>query len=217
MSCSVAIIDDHELVRNGLRGIVNGFEGYEVQRMAKNGREFIEQNSMHNAPDIVLLDVNMPIMDGYETALWIRENLPVTKVLALTMLDDEQAVIRMLKNGASGYVLKDSKPATLLQALEALRTSGFFINEIVNARLIQFLNGSHTKEQVYDIFTSINEREKDFLQLAASDLSYREIAEKMNVSPRTIENYRDAVFDKLGVKTRVGAVMMGIKYKIIVL
>src|SRR5690606_953741 len=137
----------------------------------------------HNAPDIVLLDVNMPIMDGYETALWIRENLPETKELAVTMLDDEQAVIRMLKNGASGFVLKDSKPATLLQALDALRTSGFFINEMVNARLIQFLNGSHSKEQVDDILTSLNEREKDFLQLAASDLSYREIAEKMNVSP----------------------------------
>jgi len=209
--CSVALIDDHELMRNGLQGIVNGFEGYRVTIQAVHGKDFIQQMNKGPKPGIALVDITMPVMNGYDTAAWIKKNLPDTKILALSMLDNENAVIKMLKNGASGYVLKDSKPAHLLQALNAVRDSGFFMNDMVNSRVIHYLNSSEENTQHKNLLANISEREAEFLVLAASELNYKEIAENMKVSPRTVEGYRDSLFSKLELKTRVGLVMFGIR------
>lgn len=209
--CPVALIDDHELVRNGLQGIVNGFEGYRVTIQAVNGKDFIQQLAKNQAPGIALVDITMPVMNGYETAGWIKTNLPKTKILALSMLDNEGAVIKMLKNGASGYVLKDSKPTHLLHALNAVRDSGFFMNDMVNSRIIHYLNSTEENSKHNSLLANISERESEFLVHAASELSYKEIAEQMKVSPRTVEGYRDSLFLKLDLKTRVGLVMFGIR------
>ena len=213
--CSVALIDDHELMRNGLQGIVDGFEGFRVTMQAINGKDFIQQVKKNSKPDIALVDITMPVMNGYDTAAWIKKNLPDTKILALSMLDNETAVIKMLKNGASGYVLKDSKPAQLLQALNAVRESGFFMNDMVNSRVIHYLNSSAENSKQHGLLSNINDREIEFLNLSASELSYREIAEHLNVSPRTVEGYRDSLFLKLDVKTRIGLVLFGIKHGLI--
>ncbi len=213
--CTVALVDDHELVRNGLRAIVNEFKGYSVIFEALNGKDFIKQSKLHPIPDIVILDITMPVMDGYETAAWIRKNLPETKVLALSMLDNETAVIRMVKNGARGYVLKDSKPIHLQQALDAVRDHGFFMNEMVNMKMVNYLNGSMEHAKRENILENISEREAEFLVHAASELSYKEIAEEMKVSPRTVEGYRDSLFLKLDVKTRIGLVLFGLKHGMI--
>lgn len=209
--CPVALIDDHELVRNGLQGIVNGFEGYRVTIQAVNGKDFIQQLAKNQAPGIALVDITMPVMNGYETAGWIKTNLPKTKILALSMLDNEGAVIKMLKNGASGYVLKDSKPTHLLHALNAVRDSGFFMNDMVNSRIIHYLNSTEENSKHNSLLANISERESEFLVHAASELSYKEIAEQMKVSPRTVEGYRDSLFLKLDLKTRVGLIMFGIR------
>lgn len=209
--CTVALIDDHELMRNGLQGIVNGFDGYSVTIQAINGKDFIQQMSKTPPPGIALVDITMPVMNGYDTAAWIKKNLPDTKILALSMLDNENAVIKMLKNGASGYVLKDSKPAHLLQALNAVRNSGFFMNDMVNSRIIHYLNSSEESSRHKSLLQNISDREAEFLVHAATELSYREIAEQMKVSPRTVEGYRDSLFFKLELKTRIGLVMFGIR------
>ncbi|RYG29941.1 MAG: response regulator transcription factor, partial [Chitinophagaceae bacterium] len=199
--CSVALIDDHELVRNGLQSIVNGFDGYVVTLQAINGKDFIQQVKKNNKPSIALVDITMPIMNGYDTAAWIKKNLPATRILALSMLDNENAVIKMLKNGASGYVLKDSKPAHLLQAMNAVRDSGFFMNDMVNSRVIHYLNSSEENSKHKTLLANITDREAEFLELAATEMSYKEIAENMKVSPRTVEGYRDSLFSKLDLKT----------------
>ena len=124
---TVALVDDHQLLRSGLAGIINSYEDYEVIFEASNGKEFIEKLGQKKEPDILILDITMPIMDGYETAAWVKQNAPKIKVLVLSMLSNDLAIIRMLKNGVKGYILKDSNPIILKQALESLRKNVFIL------------------------------------------------------------------------------------------
>src|SRR5688572_10415689 len=133
---SIVLVDDHSLLRNGLAVMLRE-EGYNVLFEADNGKEFVEKMKTGQAPDVVLLDINMKYMDGYETAAWIRTNHPGTKVLALSMYDDEDAIIKMLKNGARGYILKDSHPSELKAAIESVLTKGFHYSEIITGRLMR--------------------------------------------------------------------------------
>lgn len=167
-------------------------------------------------PDVALLDINMPKMDGYETALWLKDNFPEVKVLALSMYDDDGAIIRMLKNGAKGYVLKDSNIADVKTAIESVLSKGYYYSELVTGKLIYSIN--HLDEPDHSSIKEIlklNSREIEFLKLACTEMSYKEIAEKMFLSPRTIEGYRDSLFEKLNLKSRVGLVLFAIKNGIV--
>src|SRR5687768_16580655 len=117
---NVVLIDDHVLLRKGLAALIRSFDTYDVLFEAANGREFINLLKSKPVPEIVLLDINMPEMDGYETAIWLKNNHPEVKVLALSMYDNENAVIRMFKAGAKGYILKDCDPSDLKAALDSL-------------------------------------------------------------------------------------------------
>ena len=117
----IALVDDHSLLRGSLATLINSFEGYEVAFEADNGKDFINLLQTNHSPDIVLLDITMPEMNGFETAAWIKKHLPSIKVLVLSMMDNETTIISMLKNGARGYILKDSKPDVFRQALNDIR------------------------------------------------------------------------------------------------
>lgn len=212
---SVALVDDHELLRTGLAGIINSFEGFKVVMEANNGLQFIEHVKTKTPPDIVLLDITMPLMDGYETSSWIKINLPKVKVLVLSMLENDTAIIRMLKNGARGYILKDSKPKVFKDALDSIRDSGYFINELVSNKLMHYIN----HEEVFDSDTfalnNLSENEVTFLKWICTEKTYKEIADEMCLSPRTIDTYRDNLFKKLDVKTRVGLAIFAIKNSIV--
>ena len=210
----VALADDHVLLRNGLAGVVNGFGDYEVVFEADNGKHFIEQIAKYGEPAIVLMDINMTEMDGYATTQWLKEHYPLVDVLALSMYDNEAAIIKMFKAGAKGYILKDSEPPQLKTALDSIKTKGFYYSELVTGRLIHSIN-KMTDETVASSKSLLNEREKEFLKLACTEMTYKEIADKMFLSPRTIDGYRDALFEKLQLKTRVGLVMYAIKNGIV--
>src|SRR6266849_339519 len=137
---NVALVDDHTLLRNGLANLVRNYSDYAVLFEADNGKEFIKELKPKYLPDIVLLDINMPEMDGYETALWLKKNHPEIKVLALSMYDNENAIIRMLKNGAKGYILKDIDPTEFRLALDALIRKGFYYSEMITGKLIHAVN-----------------------------------------------------------------------------
>jgi DNA-binding NarL/FixJ family response regulator len=212
----VALVDDHELLRTGLAAMINSFEGYKVVMEANNGQQFIEKiNSLKTHPDIVLLDITMPQMDGYETSQWIKAHLSQTKVLVLSMLENDTAIIRMLKNGARGYILKDSKPKVFKEALDGIRDSGYFINELVSSKLMHYIN----HEEVFDsdsfALNNLNDNEITFLKWICTEKTYKEIADEMCLSPRTIDTYRDNLFKKLDVKTRVGLAIFAIKNGIV--
>ncbi len=211
----IALVDDHELLRNGLAAIINTFEGYTVALSANNGKDFIEQlKNNTDIPDIVLLDITMPVMNGYDTALWIKANLPDTKILVLSMMDNDNAIIQMLKNGASGYILKDTKPAILKDALNNMREHGYFMNDLINGRMLHRVN-TQNSNRIAASSLNLTERELTFLKLACSENTYKEIAEQMHASPRTVDSYRDSLFEKLQIKSRVGLVMFAIKNGIV--
>ena len=216
-NATIALVDDHVLLRNGLAGLINSFNNYTVLFEANHGRDFVSRLDTAQLPDIVLMDIHMPEMDGYETTSWIRENHPQIKVLALSMYDNEAAIIRMFKAGARGYILKDSDPYELESALNSLVTKGYYYTEMVTGRLIHSINAMDDEDSPVKGLIELNEREITFLKLVCSELTYKEIADQMVLSPRTIDGYRDALFDKLNLKTRVGLVMYAIKHGIVCL
>lgn len=205
---NIAIVDDHTLFRSGLSSLLAEFDEINVVLEATNGIDLQEKINSYPNTQLVLMDINMPIMDGYTTTKWIKEKYPQIHVLALSMFEDEKAIIGMLKSGAGGYLLKESKPSEVLAAIKAIINKGFYINELVSGRLLFSLKQADTKP----IFS---ERELIFLQHCSSELTYKEIANLMNVSPRTVDNYRESLFAKLNIKSRTGLVVYGIKHQLI--
>ena len=204
----VAIADDHSLMRSALAKLINTFEGYSVVMEADNGKDLRTKIMKHVIPDIVLLDVNMPEMDGFETTQWLYKNYPQIKVLALSMMSDEKTIIKMFRLGAKGYLLKNTDPVELKKALDAIMDKNVYLSEYVSAKLVSGLH--HDSDTVSKEFV-LNEREREFMRLTCSELSYKEIAEKMSLSPRTVDDYRQSLFNKLKVHSRVGLVMYAIK------
>lgn len=210
----IALVDDHNLLRNGLANLLRDL-GHKVVFEASNGKEMMDKLSSAPLPGLVLLDINMPVMDGYDTAKWLKQNHPEIKVLALSMYDDEHAIIRMLKSGARGYILKDCHPSELKEAISSLELKGYYHSEMVTAKLIHNLNQSDYGDNSAQEALGLNERETEFLKLVCTELTYKEIADQMHLSPRTIDGYRDVLFEKLNIKSRVGLVLFAIKNGIV--
>jgi len=206
----VALVDDHVLLRKGLAALVNSFDDFTVVFEADNGQDMQQKIKTDNLPDLVLLDINMPKMDGYASAQWLKQTYPLVKIMALSMYDNENAVIRMFKAGARGYILKDCEPPELKTALLSVIEKGYFYSELVTGKLIHSINKLEEDADIRNI-VQLNNKEIQFLKLACTELTYKEIAEQMYLSPRTIDGYRDALFEKLQIKTRVGLVMYAIK------
>jgi DNA-binding NarL/FixJ family response regulator len=213
MKHSIVIVDDHVLIARALSEIIDKYSRYEVLYDAENGKALIERiRQTKKIPEIVLLDVSMPEMDGFETAKWLRERHPEILVLTLSMQDDEQTLIKMIKCGAKGYLLKNVHPAELEKALDSLVTKGFYLPDWASGKMLMSITSG---EKGKDTGVKISDRELEFLQYAATELSYKEIAEKMFCSPRTVEGYRDSLFEKLDLKTRVGLVVYAVKNNLV--
>jgi two-component system, NarL family, invasion response regulator UvrY len=208
----VAIIDDHVLLRTALARLVGSFDGYTVLFEADNGKDLRNKIMQRLIPDIVLLDVNMPEMDGFETTQWLHKNYPRIKVLVLTMLSDERSIIRMFRLGAKGYLLKNTDPEELKKALDSVMSKNVYLSEYVSDKLVSGLHNDADREEMPVV---LGEKEKDFLRWTCTELSYKEIAEKMFLSHRTIDDYRQSLFNKLKVHSRVGLVMYAIKNGIV--
>jgi len=204
----VAVVDDHTLLRNALAKLIDSFEHFSVYFQAENGEELKEKLKKKYIPDIVLLDVNMPGMNGFETAEWLFKNHPQVKVLALSMFSDENTIIRMLKLGAKGYIMKTAEPEELHLALESVMQKNFYLSEYITGKIVGGLNRNMEQPDEQVILT---DKEVEFLKLTCSELSYKEIAEKMFVSSRRVEDHRNTLFEKLKIRSRVGLVMYAIK------
>jgi two-component system invasion response regulator UvrY len=208
----VAIADDHTLMRNALARLVASFSQFAVLYEAGNGKELIEKIQAQGIPDIILLDINMPVMDGYDTAKWLTKNYPQIKILSLSMQSDELSIIRMLRLGAKGYLMKNVEPEELNTALESVIRKDFYLSDSISGKII---SGLHQNLDQSPEMIKITEKEKEFLRLVCTELSYKEISEKMFLSPRTIEDYRNSLYEKLNVRTRMGLAMYAIKNKIV--
>jgi DNA-binding NarL/FixJ family response regulator len=211
----IALVDDHVLLRNGLATLVRTFD-FEIVFEADNGEECIQKIQSGFTPDVILMDLNMPVKDGYETTLWLKQHYPEIKVLALTMIDDEESVIRVIKNGARGYLLKECSTIEFKKAIQTVQEKGYYYSEMVTGKLVHNVtgaeqncsNGNHREIHLTD-------KEVEFLKMACSEMTYKEIALKMKLSPRTVDTYRDHLFEKLELKTRTGLAIYAIKNGIV--
>ena len=211
----IAVVDDHAMFRKGICSLINLFPGYQVLFDAENGADFIKRVSQASIPEIVLLDIAMPDMDGYATALWIKNNHPSIRVLALSTMDAETAIIKMIQNGAKGYVLKDAEPSELKRAFDEVLSLGYYYNDLVSRKILNSINQLTESQNGINSFYKISDRELQFLKLACTEQTYVEIAKQMFVSERTIDGYRDALFKKLNVSSRVGLAMYAVRNGIV--
>lgn len=209
---NVILVDDHLLFSNSLKKLIDSFEDYQVGGQLKNGKALITHLRYNNEPvDLILLDVKMPVMGGLETIKWLKENHPYLKVLVLSMDDNDETIIAMLRYGAKGYILKDIDPLEFRNALNEVIHKGFYHSEKVGSALLQEIISDNSASNKYQL----KEKEKEFLNLACTERTYKEIASDMFLSPKTIDGYRESLFKKLGVKSRVGLVLFAIKNELV--
>jgi len=204
----IALVDDHRLFRSGIASLINNFTGYSILFEAGNGEEMIQKISPKTIPDIVLLDINMPVKDGTLTAQWLRKYYPQISIIVLSMFDDADKVLSMLRLGVRGYLLKDSEPSEFEQALLKVSQGEVYYPEFVTRYLLHNFNNEAEP-------LKLSVREIEFLKLVSTELTYKEIADQMCLSIRTVDGYRDNLFEKLQIKSRVGLVLYAVKNKVI--
>ncbi|MDE3234653.1 MAG: response regulator transcription factor [Bacteroidota bacterium] len=207
MKTNIGLVDDHQLFIKSLGLMLATFNSYDVVVEASNGKELQDKFvTLKVLPDIMLIDVTMPVMDGIQTAEWLHKEYPAIKLVALSMNDNDDSIIAMLKAGCCAYLLKDTHPSELEKALHEIDTKGYYNGDASNINFRRLLLTESRNEQ-----NQITEREKEFLQYACSDLTYKQIAAIMNVSERTVDGYRESLFEKLNVQSRVGMALEAIR------
>jgi len=207
MKINIGITDDHQLFLKSLGILIGTFPGCEVVTESLHGEELLRKLALLTTqPDILLVDVNMPVMDGPRTVEKVLKVYPAIKIAALSMKDDDVSVIRMLKAGCCAYLLKDIHPTELEKALEEIYKKGYYNADVSNInyrRLILKAGDTDTPK--------LTDREKEFLRMACSELTYKQIAAEMFLSERTIDGYRESIFSKLNVKSRVGMALEALR------
>lgn len=220
MEHEVALVDDHHLMRSGLAATVNGLGGYQVRLEAGNGRELVDalqvlQGNGLPLPAIAIVDLNMPVMDGYETIAWLRAHAPGVLPLALTFDGNEEAVVRAVRVGARGFLLKSTRPAVLKTALDSLLLTGYYYTENThNALQSDALHRNRQERERADLLARITPREMEFLLLVCdeAEYTYEQMAERMGVHRRTVDNYRISLFEKFDIKSKTGLVLFAMRW-----
>lgn len=210
----VALIDDHLLVRTALANLIDTYEGCRVVHQSGNGKELTKAILSGLVPDIVILDVNMPVMDGHETALWLNKQYPDINVLILTRHDTDLSLIRLLQCGVRGFIKKDAHPKELKFAITSVVKTGFYYSHTTTGKVVGFFR--RNEEGMMKLQKSmLSDQETIFFKLICSDLTYKEIAARMGLTHRTVDTMRDNLFDRLDVRSRVGLVMLALKQGIV--
>ncbi len=208
MKNKVVIADDHSIVCSAITSMVNSFQKFEMLYEVNNGKELLSKfRFANNRPDLVLLDLNMPIMDGFETLKKLQSDFPDVKVIGLSMNDDEESYMKFIELGGNGFVSKIAKKQLLEEAMLSVIEKGYFYTEEMTNSLFRKLKQEKETDKIL-----ISKREKELLKWIGDDLTYQEIAEKMFLSPKTIDGYRNSLFQKLDIKSRTGLAIFAIKH-----
>ncbi len=208
MNITIGLVDDHDLFRKSLWLMVQSFVGFEVVVDAQNGKELQTKLSGSPTPQIMLIDVEMPVMNGRQTAQWLRETYPSIKLVALSMNDQEAIVLEMIRAGCCSYLLKDISPEELERALHEVHYKNYYNSDIRQKNLAALMMNQGTSQR-------LTEKEREFLQWACSDLTYKQIAQRMKITERTVDGYREALFEKLNVASRTGLALEAVRRGII--
>lgn len=206
----VAIADDHKIFRKGVILSLKPYHNIKFVLEAENGEELIKGVESAN-PDIILMDLKMPVKDGIETTKYLNKHFPAIRILILTMYEDERFVGHLMDSGANGYLLKSTDPEEIRRAITDVMRTGFYLNNFVNRVLIK---KNYAKQKFNPNLNSeviISEREKEVLTLVCMEYTAQEIAQKMEISSRTVEAIKDRLMERFGVKNSVGLVFFAMK------
>ena len=210
----LALCDDHTLFRAGMTNILSQIHDFDLILEAANGQELIDRIP-RKTPDVVLLDLQMPVMDGMDTADYLREHYPLIKIVVLTMHDEDRMVLHLLEKEVSGYLLKDAEAGEVEKAVRKVMDDGVYLNEFVSKALLRKMTNktkiTQPGKSFYNSKIVLSEREKEVLQLICEGLSTNEIGEKMFISPRTVEGHRLRILEKTGTKNTAGMVAYAFK------
>jgi DNA-binding NarL/FixJ family response regulator len=214
-SYKIFIVDDHKLFIDGLKFVLTRSGKYQISGVASNGFEFLNLLDEKNLPDLVLMDISMPTMDGIEATQKAINKYPGLKIIALTMFGDEDYYYKMVDAGVKGFVIKDSGSKELEKAIEnVLEGDTYFSQELIK-KIMYFIRESKNKKNGLDYTETITKKELEVLRFLCCGLSNKEIADKMNISPKTVEGHKSNLFSKTNTKNTVNLVMYSIRNRLI--
>ena len=208
---TVGLVDDHQLFLKSLAMMLDGFPDFTVVVEALNGKEL--QTKLENGapvPEIMLIDVNMPGLGGVEVAAWLRARYPLMHLVALSMNDTDKSILGMVKAGCCAYLLKDTHPNELEKALEEIHANGHYNADQTNINPRRLLLAQESEKRLH-----LTDRERQFLQLTCSDMTYKQVAAQMGLSERTVDDYRESLFMKMNVRSRVGLCLEAMRRELV--
>jgi DNA-binding NarL/FixJ family response regulator len=214
----IAIADDHKIFRKGVILSLRPYTNLKFVMEAENGQELIDQLATipeEEKPDVILMDLRMPQKDGIETTKYVAKQYPSIHIIALTMYEDERFVSHMMEIGANGYLLKSADPGEIKKAIMEVKAKGYYLNNFVNRIL---LKKSHARQKVVPSLTSeitLSDRERDVIKYICMEFTAQEIAQKLEVSPRTVEAIKDRLMERFGAKNTAGLVFFAVKNNLI--
>jgi DNA-binding NarL/FixJ family response regulator len=206
----VALVDDHQVTRRGIKPIIELDTNIKVTHEASTGKQLLEILDKGPLPDIVILDINMPEMNGFQTIRRLQEKFGSIKIVVFSLICEEDTIINMINNGASGYITKSADPDNLATAILAVHTRGFYLGDLVKREYFRTINGRNHRRGFHGTHY-LTPKELEFIKLTPTNLGYKEIAELLSISPKTLEKHRDSIFARLDIKSRAALVLYGIK------
>jgi DNA-binding NarL/FixJ family response regulator len=206
----IAIADDYKIFREGLKVGLSADENFDVIFEADNGEDLLK--ALETAtPDVIIMDLKMPIMDGMEATKEVRKKYPAIKVLVVTMYDDDKFIIHLMENGANGYLLKNTEPDEIRKSIYSVHENGYYFNDVVNKALLKKLVLKNNLKPSFNQNVELTEREMEVLKLICEEKTAAEIAKDIFLSPRSVEGIRQRLIEKIGVRNTAGLVMFAVK------
>ncbi len=211
----IILVDDHIIIRDGLKQLIEKLGPYQVSRQYDNGATLVEGFPLDPTPDLIVMDITMPEMDGDEVVLLMKQRGITIPVLILSLINDENRIIRLFRNGVRGYLQKDCTAAMMKEALEQIFKAGFYHNELMTYALQAEWPPRKTEQE--KILDKLSPREREFLKLVCNseEYTYVQIANLMNVQHRTVDGYREIIFEKFGIKSKSGMVLFVLRHQLI--
>lgn len=210
----IALADDHVLFRKGLVSLLEMEDDFQVVLEAGNGLELTQRIGGTGA-EIVLMDLEMPEMDGLTATATLRDNHPDVRVLMVSSHDEDEMILDAVEKGAKGYLLKNADPDDVIEAIRSIMHSGFYFQEHVSKLLLRGIVEKDLLKSKFEPRELLTDREREVLQLIFLEKTSAEIADQLFLSPRTIESYRKNMLEKVGVRNSVGLVVFGLKHKLL--
>jgi len=210
----VAIADDHKIFRDGIKMALSGKEFLKIIWEAEDGKDLIHKMKI-KLPDVLLMDIRMPEMDGINAISILRKEYEAVKIIVLTMYDDQEMIARMMEMGANAYLTKTTDPEEIYNAILTCMNDDYYFNELLNKAVLLKLQQKKNTRQFYPNPVTFNEKEISILKLIAQDKTTEEISKEVYLSPRTIETIRQNMKTKVGAKTIAGLIMYGMRNRLI--